>query len=114
MLSWRLVETSPHGPMLTASWSLPNQPRILHRPFRHRQLAGLVDGSTPERRAEIDRTVSDELIPALQTEPGYSGALNVRGQASGDQLTIVLRQREAQACRALAEHGPPSRAWDVV
>ena len=31
-------------------------------------------GTTPQRRAEMDRIVTEELVPALKHEPGYSGA----------------------------------------
>jgi hypothetical protein len=64
------------------------------------------DHAAPERRAELEPIVTDELLAPLQAEPGYTGALNVPDHASGNELTIVLWQTEAQARRALAEHGP--------
>jgi hypothetical protein len=69
--------------------------------------AQLIEGGTTSgRRAELDRIVTDELIPALETEPGYAGALNLPDNASGDGLTIVLFRTEAQARDALTHHAP--------
>jgi hypothetical protein len=62
-------------------------------------------GTTPQRRAEMDRIVTDEPLPALQTEPGYSGAINPINTTSGDGVMIVLWQTEAQAHRPLADYG---------
>ena len=41
-------------------------------------------GTTPPRRSEMDRIVTGELVPALQDEPGFAGALNIVDRASGD------------------------------
>ena len=62
-------------------------------------------GTTPDRRDAMDRIVTDELIPALETEPGFAGALNVVDRSSGDAMMIVLWHTEAQARRALGEYG---------
>jgi hypothetical protein len=62
-------------------------------------------GTTPERRAEMDRLVTDEMLPALDTEPGFAGALNLVDRATGNAMMIVLWDSEAQARRALAEYG---------
>ena len=58
-------------------------------------------GTTPERRSEMDRIVTDDMVPALHEEPGFAGALNLVDRESGNALMIVLC--EAQARRALAE-----------
>jgi hypothetical protein len=63
-------------------------------------------GTTPERRTEMDRIVTDELVPALQDEPGYSGALNLTDSSSGNALMIILWQNQMQAQRALSEYKP--------
>lgn len=63
-------------------------------------------GTTPERRAEMDRIVTDELIPALETEPGYAGTTNLVNPTSGDGVMIVLWQTAEQAHRPLADYGP--------
>ena len=62
-------------------------------------------GTTPERRDAMDRIVTDEMIPALEAEPGFAGAMNVVDRTSGNAMMIVLWNTEAQARRALAEYG---------
>jgi len=62
-------------------------------------------GTTPPRRSEMDRIVTGELVPALQDEPGFAGALNIVDRESGDAMMIVLWETEAQARRALPEYG---------
>ena len=62
-------------------------------------------GTTPDRRAQMDHLVTDEMIPALALEPGYAGALNLVDRDSGNALMIVLWDTEPQARRALAEYG---------
>jgi len=63
-------------------------------------------GTTPQRRAEMDRIVTEELVPALKDEPGYSGALNLTDSSTGNALMIVLWQSQMQAERALSEYKP--------
>ena len=62
-------------------------------------------GTTPDRRGEMDRIVTDEMVPALHDEPGFAGALNLVDRDSGDALMIVLWEDGAQARRPLAEYG---------
>ena len=62
-------------------------------------------GTTPERRAEMDRIVTDELVPALHAEPGFAGALNLVDRDTGDALMIILWDSEARARRPLADYG---------
>jgi hypothetical protein len=62
-------------------------------------------GTTPDRRTDMDRIVTDEMIPALNEEPGFAGALNLVDRGSGDALMIVLWDDEAQARRPLSEYG---------
>jgi hypothetical protein len=69
----------------------------------HAQL--IEGGTTPQRRAEMERIVTDKLIPALETEPGYSGAINLVNTTSGEGVMIVLWQTEPQAHRPLADYG---------
>ena len=59
----------------------------------------------PEPRTDLDATVADQLLGALKAEPGYAGALTAPDPAGGHELTIVLWQTEAQARRALTDHG---------
>lgn len=62
-------------------------------------------GTTPERRGEMDRIVTDQLVPPLQAEPGFAGAVNLVDRGSGDALMLVLWKQESQARRPLAEYG---------
>lgn len=68
--------------------------------------AQLVEGgTTPARRTEMDRIVTDEMVPALEAEPGFAGAMNVVDRTSGNAMMIVLWNTEAQARRGLSEYG---------
>ena len=62
-------------------------------------------GTTPEHRSEMDRIVTDAMVPALHEEPGFTGALNLVDRETGNALMIVLWETEAQARRALGEYG---------
>ena len=62
-------------------------------------------GTTPDRRPEMDRLVTDEMVPALESEPGFAGALNLVDRDSGNAMMIVLWDSEAQARRPLADYG---------
>jgi hypothetical protein len=62
-------------------------------------------GTTPDRRSEMDQIVTDQMIPALGDEPGFSGALNIVDRETGNAMMIVLWETEAQARRALPEYG---------
>jgi hypothetical protein len=64
-------------------------------------------GTTPERRSAMDRIVTDAMVPALQGEPGFAGALNLVDRDSGDALMIILWDDEAQARRPLSDYGAP-------
>ena len=68
--------------------------------------AQLVEGgTTPARRAEMDQIVTDEMVPALEAEPGFAGALNLVDRESGDAMMIILWETESQARRPLAQYG---------
>ena len=62
-------------------------------------------GTTPDHRPEMDRIVTDEMVPALGEEPGFAGALNLVDRDSGEAMMIILWNSEPQARRALAEYG---------
>jgi hypothetical protein len=53
----------------------------------------------------MDRIVTDALVPALEAEPGYAGALNLVDRESGDAMMVILWDTEPQARRALSEYG---------
>ena len=63
-------------------------------------------GTTPDYRTEMDAIVTERLIPALEAEPGYTGALNLVDRDSGEALMIILWDDEAQARRPLPDYGP--------
>jgi hypothetical protein len=68
--------------------------------------AQLVQGSTtPDQRAEMDRIVSDDLIPALRDEPGFVGTLNLVDRSTGDALMIVLWDSIEHARRPIRQYG---------
>jgi hypothetical protein len=72
----------------------------------HVMYAQLIEGgTTPARRTDMDRIVTDEMVPALEAEPGFAGALNLVDRDSGDAMMIILWNTEMQARRALAEYG---------
>jgi hypothetical protein len=62
-------------------------------------------GTTPDQRSEMDRIVTDELVPALHDEPGFSGALNLVDRETGNALMLILWETADQANRSLSEYG---------
>jgi hypothetical protein len=62
-------------------------------------------GTTLEHRAEMDAIVHEQMLPALEQEPGYAGALNLVDRDSGNALMIVLWENEELARRPLPEYG---------
>jgi hypothetical protein len=62
-------------------------------------------GTTLERRAEMDAIVHEQLLPALEQEPGYTGAMNLVDRKTGNAMMIVLWEHEEQATRPLPEYG---------
>jgi hypothetical protein len=78
----------------------------MQTPTESRMYAQLIEGgTTPDRRNQMDRLVTDEMVPALELEPGFAGALNLVDRESGNAMMIVLWETESQARRALAEYG---------
>ena len=62
-------------------------------------------GAAPAQRAEMDAVVHEQLIPALNEEPGFSGALNLVDRETGKAMMVVIWQEEEQARRPLPEYG---------
>jgi hypothetical protein len=62
-------------------------------------------GTTLEKRAEMDRIVVEDLIPALQEEPGFRDALNLVNRETGNGMMIILWDTKEQAERPLPEYG---------
>ena len=72
----------------------------------HAMYAQLIEGgTTPARRTDMDRIVTDEMVPALEAEPGFGGALNLVDRDSGNAMMIILWESESQAHRPLGEYG---------
>ena len=62
-------------------------------------------GTTPDKRPEMDRIVTGELIPALHEEPGFGGALNLVDYETGEAMMVMLWETAEQARRPLGEYG---------
>jgi hypothetical protein len=83
--------------------TLPHDPS---RPERNPVYAQLIEGgTTPELRTEMDRLVTDQMVPALETEPGFAGALNLVDRDSDNAVMIVLWETAEQARRPLPQYG---------
>jgi hypothetical protein len=63
-------------------------------------------GTTLAKRAEMDRIVNEDLIPALQQEPGFRDALNLVDRETGNGMMIMLWETKEQAERPLPDYGP--------
>jgi hypothetical protein len=69
--------------------------------------AHLVEGgTTPELRHEMDRIVREELLPALESEPGFAGAVNLVDRESGDALMLMLWETREAAELPSRHRGP--------
>jgi hypothetical protein len=62
-------------------------------------------GAAPEQRAAMNSVVHEQMIPALNEEAGFTGALNLVDRETGNAMMIVIWQEEEQARRPLAEYG---------
>lgn len=59
-------------------------------------------GTSPFKRDEMNRAVTELLIPALLSEPGFRGAVNLEDRSTGHGLMLTFWDTEDQALR------PPS------
>jgi len=67
--------------------------------------AQVIQGETAtETRDELNALVRDGLIPALQDEPGFAGALSLFDRSGGGMM-IVLWDTEDQARRPSEDRG---------
>ena len=64
-------------------------------------------GTTLAQRAEMDRIVIEDLIPALQQEPGFRDAMNLVDRDTGNGMMIILWETKEQAERPLPDYGAP-------
>jgi hypothetical protein len=68
--------------------------------------AQLVEGGTTrDRREEMDRIVHDQMLPALEQEPGYAGAINLVDRATGNAMMLTLWHTQQQAELPIRERG---------
>ena len=56
-------------------------------------------GTTPPNRHEMNRAVTELLLPALLSEPGFRGAVNLENRATGDGMMLTFWDTEEQAQR---------------
>lgn len=61
-------------------------------------------GTTPPKRDAMNRAVTELLIPALRSEPGFRGAVNLEDRVTGHGMMLTFWDTEDQA-----QH-PPSNA----
>ena len=62
-------------------------------------------GTTPDHRPEMDRIVTDEMVPALGEEPGFAGALNLVDRETGNALMLMLWETREHAELPIAQRG---------
>ena len=55
----------------------------------------------------MDRIVREEMLPALEHEPGYAGALNLVDRHTGNAMMITLWNTQEQAELPIRERGDP-------
>jgi hypothetical protein len=63
-------------------------------------------GSTPAARDEMNCAVTELLIPALRSEAGFRGAVNLEDRATGHGMMLTFWDTEDQA-----QHPPSSSAF---
>jgi hypothetical protein len=69
--------------------------------------AQLVEGgTTADRREEMDRIVCEEMLPALEREPGYAGTLNLVDRETGDAMMVTLWETREQAALPIRDRSP--------
>ena len=64
-------------------------------------------GTTPERIDELGSVVGRDLVNALRSEPGFSGALTLVQRAAGRLLLLILWETGDEAERPLVDCGAP-------
>jgi hypothetical protein len=56
-------------------------------------------GTTPDKRDEMNGAVTELLIPALRSEPGFRGAVNLEDRVTGHGMMVTFWDTEDQALR---------------
>jgi hypothetical protein len=54
-----------------------------------------------EPSARLERSINDELLPALRSEEGFCGALSLVRRGTGEMLVLVFWETEYQAASPL-------------
>ena len=54
-------------------------------------------GSTPAKRDVMNRAVTEFLIPALRSAPGFRGAVNLEDRVTGHGMMLTFWDTEDQA-----------------
>ena len=54
-------------------------------------------GTTSDKRDEMNGAVTELLIPALRSEPGFRGAVNLEDRATGHGMMLTFWDTEDQA-----------------
>ena len=68
--------------------------------------AQLVQGGADlDHREEMDRIVCEEMLPGLEREPGYAGALNLVDRESGNAMMVTLWDTRADAELPIRDRG---------
>ena len=47
-------------------------------------------GTTSARRDEMNGAVTESLIPALRSEPGFRGAVNLEDRSTGHGVMLIF------------------------
>ena len=63
-------------------------------------------GTTPANRDQMNGAVTELLIPALRSEPGFRGAVNLEDRLTGHGMMLTFWDTEDQAL-----HPPSSPAF---
>ena len=56
-------------------------------------------GTTPPQRDEMNRAVTEMLIPALSSAPGFRGAVNLEDRVTGHGMMLTFWDTEEQAAQ---------------
>jgi len=59
-------------------------------------------GTTPPKRDAMNRAVTELLIPALRSEPGFRGAVNLEDRVTGHGMMLTFWDTKDQALRPLS------------
>jgi hypothetical protein len=68
--------------------------------------AQIIEGPTASERQDLlNQIVEEDLLPSLDEEPGFSGAVSLADPCSGSAITIIFWETAAQAFRPTSQYG---------